>query len=222
MRSGLDLSQFDDRNPTVPVYHHEAWYADLKGCTACVVRPEARQVVPGVGPLSAEFMVLGRNPGEEEDDDGIPFIGAAGKELDKWLDVLGLSRPKLFITNVLKCHTTKNRSPLMSEVSVCVGLWLRKELETYVNLKAILTCGEHATKAVVGKTEVPKGLRPFWVKARMGDPETGRVFHVVPLPHPAYLLRSPGKRPEVYTQLLPKVRDYLARELPGEYERARS
>src|SRR5512135_78765 len=217
MDETLDIRQFEEDRPRqVTLYHHAPWYNDLLACQRCPCRAEAKRVVPGVGPLGSEFLLLGQNPGEEEDEAGLPFVGRGGQELDGWLKVLGLSRAKVLVTNLVKCHTTKNRMPRVGEINVCMGTWLRQEMQTFTNLKCILPLGVPATKAVLGETVAPGVMQVFWVDAKF----EGRVLHVVPLAHPAFLLRAQHRRDEMYSRVLPQVRDYLVRQEPEAYERA--
>lgn len=95
--------------PTGPHYHEVPWYQQLLGCTACPARQEARRVVPGAGPLSAEICVIGQNPGVDEDEKGVPFIGKGGEEMSAWLRLLGLDRQKVLVTNIVKCFPGDTR-----------------------------------------------------------------------------------------------------------------
>lgn len=198
-------------------YWNTPWYGELVACTACGARAEASRVVPGAGPLDAEFMFLGQNPGEDEDQSGTPFVGRGGEELNVWMKLLGLDRTKVLVSNILHCHTTDNRAPKVGEIHTCTRLWLKREIETFTGLRVILPLGVPATKAVLGTLESPGVMRPYWVTVKFGD----RQLRVVPLPHPAFLLRAANRKPEMYTQMLPKVRDYLSREESEAYERAK-
>lgn len=198
-------------------YFHAPWYGDLKACTACTCRPEAKQVVPGVGPRDAEFLILGRNPGKNEDKDGIPLIGRSGEELNDWLLKLGLDRSKLAISNLVKCHTEKDRMPKRPEIETCTGLWLRKEIDYLHKLRVIIPLGVEATLFLLGD----RGASPGKLQAYAEQIEiNGRRLHVLPIAHPSYLLRSRGKAQLLYNAVLPKVREYLRREVPDAYERA--
>jgi DNA polymerase len=199
-------------------YESLPWRAELLACTACTARAEARRVVPGVGPLSSEICIIGQNPGVDEDKDGVPFIGAGGDELNVWLRMLALDRNKLLVTNVLKCHTENNRPPRAQEIETCESKWFSRELASYPALKVIIPLGRPALFGIVGKMDrVPDVMEAWWVKA---DFEGGREVYVMPLAHPAYLLRTPTKRPEMYDRVLPAVKRYLQQEVPDVCARA--
>lgn len=201
------------------MHYHEAfaWFAELKTCTACTCRPEAKQVVPGHGSTDAGIMLLGRNPGKDEDKLGVPFVGRAGQELDIWLEKLGLDRTKLVITNVVKCHTEKDRPPRPAEIAMCAGRWLFKELTELPELRAILPLGVEATKFLLGDHAVSPAKLTAYAERIVIE---RRELHVMPLAHPSYFLRSPGKKVQLYTSVLPRVREYLRRELPAVYDRS--
>lgn len=202
----------------IPVFYDDLpWYRELKGCAACGCRGEAKQVVPGIGAVAAELMVLGRNPGKDEDKSGFPLVGRSGSELDVWLDKLGLDRGKLVITNLVKCHTAKDRTPNVAEIQTCAGLWLRRELQALPALRVILPLGVEATKFLLGD----RGASPGKLTAYAERIEVeGRQFHVLPVAHPTFLLRAAGKKTQLYTSVLPRIREYLRRELPDVYERS--
>lgn len=214
MTDPIPLAEYAEPVP-VPIrrsYFHAAFYIDLLTCTRCACRAEASRVVPGVGPLDATVMVLGQNPGDEEDADGRPFLGRSGIELESWLDLLGLDRHELLLTNICKCHTERNRVPRMREISVCTQSWLRAELDAFPRLRVVIPLGKPAATVVLGKMKVPT-IEALWVQVQFGL----RTFHCLPLPHPAYLLRMPGKKPDLYQRVLPQLREYLAREVPEVY-----
>ncbi len=191
------------------------WYGELLNCRACSARDEARRPVPGVGPLDATLLCIGQNPGEEEDIDGQPFIGRSGGELDSWLTALGLQRSKLLLTNVVHCHTTRNRVPTNKEITTCSELWLAKELESCPNVRVIMTLGKPALEAVVSGRERPDygAMVPWWTEVEW----QGRSFHVIPLAHPAYLLRVPSQRTVMFSAVLPAVKSRLREIAPELY-----
>lgn len=189
--------------------HRLPWVPALKACTLCTCRPEALQVVPGVGPTAAELLFVGQNPGEEEDRDGIPFVGRSGAEFEQWLALLGLTRNQVAITNAVKCHTTDNRQPRAGEIDTCVGAWLVKELEALPRLRFLLPLGKPALKGLVGKDADQFPAMEF--RSTVIEIAAGRSVTLVPLPHPAYLLRSPGLRPRFFADVLSEVRALLTR-----------
>lgn len=112
--------------------------AAVHDCTACSARAEARLPVPADVPIDPDLaprfrvLVVGQNPGEEEDAQNRPFIGRSGRLLNHWLDIAGLRRGyDTVVTNMVKCHTTKNRSPKLTEVSTCRDLFLPRELTIF-------------------------------------------------------------------------------------------
>jgi uracil-DNA glycosylase family 4 len=217
----IDLSAFNEGREAEAGYHSAPWYPDLLACTRCPVRAEAKRVVPGVGPLTARILILGRNPGKDEDKNGLPFIGKAGQELDSWLDLLGISRYKVLVTNLVKCHTEKDRPPKTDEIATCATTWLAQELALYPQVQVILTCGLEAARYVLGIHAIsPANFEPY-AKLVSFEADPTRVLHVIPLVHPSYLLRSRSKRPQHVQRVLPRVKDYLIRELPEAYERSR-
>lgn len=201
-------------SPAVGTYAQLPFYDALRACTACSARAEALQVVPGDGPLDARMLVIGQNPGEDEDQAGIPFIGQAGREFDTWLAKLGLDRAKLLVTNVVKCHTLKNRVPRTKEVKTCADLWLAEELAHLTQVTVLLPLGKPAVVAVLGKSAPPMTpLMAHHYRVRAA----GRELRVFPLPHPAYLLRVKHHAQMFYETILSHVRLTLEAEVPDAY-----
>lgn len=184
------------------------FYAELLDCRACPCREEAKRVVPGGGPLDATIAVIGRNPGKEEDRQGACFIGKSGGELDEWLALLGVSRQRVLVTNLVKCHTTDDRPPGTREVQVCAQKWLQAELLHFPAVKILLTLGDEATRFVLGVHAPSLSKVPFAPMRVLFDPAPGRELIVIPLPHPAFILRKPAARPQV-VELLEKAKGHL-------------
>lgn len=111
-------------------------------CTNCDLRKGASQVVPGAGSVNAKIMFIGEGPGANEDKQGIPFCGAAGKFLDELLGSINLNRNKIFITNIVKCRPPKNRDPQVDEIKTCTK-WLDKQIEI-IQPQVIVPLGRHA------------------------------------------------------------------------------
>lgn len=115
---------------------------EMSECSKCALRPGCNRVVPGEGNVEAEIIFIGEAPGKKEDDLGRPFVGAAGKFLDKMLSSVKFKREDVYIANVIKCRPPGNRDPLPEEVQEC-WLWLEKQIEI-INPKIIITLGRHS------------------------------------------------------------------------------
>ena len=161
-------------------------YGDVAaGCTRCALAATRTQVVFGSGSPTADLMFVGEAPGFHEDKQGVPFVGAAGKLLDKLLAGIGLAREEVYVANVLKCRPPGNRDPQPAEIESCEPhLWKQIEL---IQPRLIATLGNFATKLLSGK---PNGITQVH----------GREQHVVlggspvtlyPIFHPAAALYTP-------------------------------
>jgi uracil-DNA glycosylase len=117
-------------------------YNDVSLCRKCDLYKQATKAVPGAGPEDAEIMFIGEGPGYHEDQEGKPFVGAAGKFLDQLLESIGLKREQVYIANVVKHRPPNNREPLPSEISAC-SPWLTRQLEI-IRPKIIVTLGRHS------------------------------------------------------------------------------
>jgi uracil-DNA glycosylase family 4 len=117
-------------------------YNDLALCKRCDLYKCATRAVPGEGPENAEIMFIGEGPGWNEDQQGRPFVGAAGKFLDQLFALIGMKREQVYIANVVKHRPPNNREPLPSEISAC-GVWLDRQIEI-VRPKVIVTLGRHS------------------------------------------------------------------------------
>ena len=121
----------------------------IQQCTQCPLHHSRTQAVPGKGNLTADVMIIGEAPGREEDECGQPFVGAAGRFLDRMLTDHGLDRQDFFITNIVKCRPPKNRTPHKVEIDTCVPLYLSKQI-ALVNPVMILLLGGVAAKQFLG------------------------------------------------------------------------
>jgi uracil-DNA glycosylase family 4 len=192
--------------------------AGMLDCRACSARSEARRVVPGVGPADATVLVLGQNPGEDEDAQGVPLVGLAGLEFDKWLAVLGMARERLFLSYIVKCHTADNRLPRTVEVQTCSNQWLPVELGGLPNVQVIFPMGKTAIARLLGKSAPP--VTPLMVH-HLRIRVLGREVSVFPLPAPRFLLRAQHMGPVFRETLLPQIRRTLQQELPLAYDACR-
>jgi DNA polymerase len=171
----------------------------LEGCPRCRLSGGRTQIVFGQGNPTSDLMFIGEAPGREEDEQGLAFVGRAGQLLTKMIEAMGRKREDVYICNVLKCRPPNNRNPEPDEVAAC-----RPFLDEQVRLvspRAIVTLGTFAAQVVLD-TEEPIGrLRGHWRSAR--------GVRVMPTFHPAFLLRSPDRKRDVWEDLK-KVRDYLS------------
>ncbi|MDD5489878.1 MAG: uracil-DNA glycosylase [Candidatus Moranbacteria bacterium] len=154
----------------------------IKACRKCHLRDTCAQVVPGEGNFEAEVMFIGEGPGENEDKQGRPFVGAAGKFLEEMLSLVGKKREDVFIGNVLKCRPPGNRDPLPEEVESCWP-WMMEQIKI-VKPKLIVLLGRHAMERFLPNQKISK---IHGQAMRREIPEIGKqVFYV--LYHPAAAL----------------------------------
>ncbi len=158
---------------------------EAAGCTRCRLAEGRTQVVFGVGDPNADLMFVGEAPGFHEDKQGFPFVGQAGKLLDKLLAGIGLERSDVYITNVLMCRPPGNRDPVPDEIEQCES-WLFKKVEL-IDPRVIATLGNFATKLLSGKQ--------LGITRVHGQPQDvtlgGRRVLLYPLYHPAAALYTP-------------------------------
>ena len=185
--SGSDLSEFD-------------WpqlKAQVKDCAACKLRAGCTQTVFGVGDERAEWLFVGEGPGADEDAQGEPFVGQAGKLLDNMLLAIGLKRGKnVYIANIVKCRPSGNRVPEADEIAACLP-YLRRQIEL-IKPRLIVALGKTAATALLGREATLGSLR-----GELHD------YHGIPLLvtyHPAYLLRSPTEKAKAWEDLRFAVR----------------
>ena len=165
---------------------YEAVKALAEKCTKCPLAKGRTNVVFGHGPVPCDLMLIGEAPGADEDEQGLPFVGRSGQLLTQILASVGIKRPdNIYIANTVKCRPPENRAPQADEQAACAP-YLEAQIK-YVNPKIILLAGSPAVKAIL-KTDAPiTGLRGKWLKL------PGTEIAVMPLFHPAYLLRNPSK-----------------------------
>ena len=169
----------------------EALRAECLECRRCGLCETRHNVVFGAGPDDAEVMFIGEGPGEQEDRQGAPFVGRAGKFLDDMLELIDLDRSRVYIGNMVKCRPPRNRDPLDIEQKAC-AVWLQGQLELIA--PKIIVC--------LGRIAAMRFIRDDFKITR----EHGQWFdmdgrRVMALYHPAALLRDPGKRPETFDDL---------------------
>lgn len=160
-------------------------------CTRCKLCDGRGQVVFGSGDSDAQLVFVGEGPGAEEDKQGIPFVGRAGQLLTKMIEAMGLSRDRVHIINVVKCRPPNNRDPEPDEVLAC-SPFLRAQL-AIIKPKVIVTLGRYASQTLLGTTTPMSQIRGQWASYEGID--------LMPTFHPAFLLRNPPKKKEVWQDL---------------------
>ena len=175
------------------------------GCTRCGLCETRHKVVFGVGNESADVMFVGEGPGEQEDLQGIPFVGPAGKLLDDMLRIIDLSRERnCYIANIVKCRPPRNRDPLETEQDACIG-YLRNQT-ALIRPKIIVCLGRIAAKKLIDPDYRITRQHGQWV-------EKNGIW-MTAIYHPSALLRDVSKRPETFEDLLSirtKIRETGAR-----------
>ncbi|MBC7333598.1 MAG: uracil-DNA glycosylase [Actinobacteria bacterium] len=159
------------------------FYLEIRNCTKCELSKTRTNFVFGSGSADATIMFVGEAPGRNEDLQGKPFVGQAGRLLDELLLYIGLTRDKVFIANVLKCRPPGNRDPRLEEINSC-KCYLFKQIEI-IDPKIICTLGKHSTQLILNTQAGITSLR-------------GRVFKIgkrliLPINHPAAALYTPSK-----------------------------
>lgn len=168
-------------------------------CTGCSLCRTRANVVFGVGNREADIMFVGEGPGEQEDLQGVPFVGPAGKLLDDMLSIIDLDRTCCYIANIVKCRPPRNRDPQEDEQDACFG-YLKEQIEL-VRPKIIVCLGRIAAQRLI---------RPdFRITREHGTWFQGGQVWLTAIYHPSALLRDLSKRPETFDDLL-QIRDRLA------------
>ncbi len=185
-----------------------AFYHELADCTKCPLAEGRTTVVFGTGDPDADLMFVGEAPGFHEDKQGKPFVGQAGKLLDKLLAEIGMTRKEVFIANVLKCRPPGNRDPQPAEIEACEGHLVRQvEL---IQPRVICSLGNFATKLLSGR---PEGITKVHGVPQVRE-IAGRSQFLYPIFHPAAALYTPAmlERLREDFKALPGL---LAQQAPG-------
>jgi DNA polymerase len=171
----------------------------VDGCPRCRLSGSRTRIVFGAGNPRADLMLVGEAPGREEDEQGVPFVGAAGQLLTRILEAIGTKREQVYIANAVLCRPPENRNPEPDEVAAC-----RPFLEEQIRLvspRVIVTLGTFAAQVILETDEPISKLRGRW--------HVAHGTRVMPTFHPAFLLRQPQRKRDVWEDMQ-KVRDYLA------------
>ena len=169
----------------------ESLERDCAGCRGCSLAGTRHNLVFGVGTAQAEVMLIGEGPGEQEDLQGVPFVGPAGKLLDDMLEMIDLDRQKVYIANIVKCRPPRNRDPLNVEQEACRP-WLDRQI-ALVNPRIIVCLGRIAAMALIRED-----FRITREHGQWFDRDGRRLMATY---HPSALLRDVDKRPEAFMDL---------------------
>ena len=169
----------------------ESLKRDCAGCRCCSLGETRHKLVFGVGNAQAEVMLIGEGPGEQEDLQGVPFVGPAGKLLDDMLEMIDLDRQKVYIANIVKCRPPRNRDPLNVEQEACRP-WLDRQI-ALVNPKIIVCLGCIAAMALIRED--------FRITREHGQWFERDGRRLMATYHPSALLRDVDKRPEAFMDL---------------------
>jgi len=193
---GITAWRRRDASASPPPEIQDEWSAcqqAVSTCQRCPLHTTRTHTVFGVGNPQADLMIIGEAPGANEDRQGEPFVGQAGKLLDAMLAAIQWKREEVFITNILKCRPPNNRDPLPEEVAQCTA-YLHEQIQLCAP-KVIMALGRIAAQTLLNTTQSLGRLRG---KAHSYGPlETPLVATY----HPAYLLRNPAEKPKSYYDL---------------------
>lgn len=174
-------------------------------CQNCILRKTCKQVVPGEGNANSEILFIGEGPGKNEDEQGRPFVGAAGKFLDEMLASVNLERKDIYIANVVKCRPENNRDPFPDEVQTC-WQWLEKQIEI-IQPKLIVTLGRHSMERFIENQKISQ----VHGKVFRREIENLRKQVFCTLYHPAMALYNGGMRETLLKDFkkIPKILEKL-------------
>ena len=172
---------------------------------------DCENIVVGKGNLGAEILFVGEAPGRKEDLEGVPFVGASGKNLDKLLEVVGLSLEDIYVVNILKCRPPENRNPLPEEILAHTP-WLLKQIKE-IKPKIVCSLGNYATKFFLSGGDVEKMKKQPGITSihgKMRDIKiNGLTFCLIPLFHPAAIIYNRTKLTPLWESDLKIVKSAL-------------
>lgn len=168
----------------------------VRACTICPLHKGRINAVPGAGNPNADIMFIGEGPGKNEDEQGLPFVGAAGKLLDEMLASVGLKREDVYIANVVKCRPPNNRDPLPNEIESCIP-YLKEQI-VLIQPKIIVTLGRFSMNLFLPDAKISRDH---------GKLQKVNKLHILPLYHPAAALYNGGLRDTLFQDfsLLSKI-----------------
>lgn len=164
---------------------------EISSCKCCSLCKTRKNIVFGSGNPKAELMFVGEAPGQDEDIQGLPFVGRAGQLLTKIIEAMGLKRSDVYIANILKCRPPNNRPPLPTEIIECENI-LKKQIDI-IKPRVICALGKFASQTLL-RTETP-------ISALRGNFREYNGIKLMPTFHPAYLLRNPNDKKLVWEDM---------------------
>lgn len=164
---------------------------DLGECTRCRLHERRHKIVFGTGNPAAKLVFVGEGPGADEDAQGLPFVGRAGKLLNQMIEAMGLKREDVYICNVVKCRPPENRAPEKDEVATC-SPYLMRQIDA-IRPQVIVCLGSVAAQTMLSTNQGISRFRGQWLEFR--------GTRLLATYHPAYLLRNPAAKPEVWKDL---------------------
>ena len=181
--------------------------AKCLSCEACPLGKTRAKLVFGDGNSDTNVMLIGEGPGEQEDLQGVPFVGRAGQLLDDMLKMIDLDRSRVYIANIVKCRPPHNRDPLPEEREACLP-WLRQQIDI-VDPKIIICLGRIAATSLISED--------FRITRQHGQWFDADGRRCLAIYHPSALLRDVTKRPDTFTDLR-EIRSEIRRLCPEVYE----
>jgi uracil-DNA glycosylase len=178
---------------------------EVKGCTRCGLHAARTQTVFARGNGTSGLCFIGEGPGADEDAQGFPFVGKAGQLLDRMIAAMGFERDDVYVANIVKCRPPNNRKPEIDEMAACMP-YLAEQLEL-LDPQVIVALGATAVQGLLGTSEGITRMRGRWRLYK------GRIA-VMPTFHPAYLLRTPAAKREVWEDLQAVLRQ-MGRPIPA-------
>ncbi len=183
--------------------YHDLKYLEeeIENCRRCNLHSTRKHIVFGKGNSNADLVLVGEAPGTDEDFKGEPFIGAAGQLLTRIIQAIGLKRDDVYITNIIKCHPPGNRNPQVDEIEACKP-FLVKQLKA-IRPRIICALGAFATQTLLETDESISSLRGKFYQ--FGE------IKLMPVYHPAYLLRNPHKKREAWKDMQLIEKEYFGK-----------
>lgn len=184
-------------------------------CTACDLHKTRTNVVFGSGDVNPRIVFVGEAPGENEDLQGLPFVGKAGKTLDELLKAADINRDDVYICNVVKCRPPENRNPEAEEVNQCTSIWFGPQIQM-LNPDIIVPMGSFAKTALMGKDSAP-------ISEVRGEMHQSGGYNIFPVFHPAAMSYDPTKKETTFADFrklgdLIRTMDDIHSKVHGVYE----